>query len=134
VVREISTLGEGFNTQVVTLWCFNIEHIGARGFDLHLGGGFQHFQVYYIVPLIVVVGSSLGSTLWSMVFQHSEAQRFSLIFTHVHFGAFHALLGSPFSFHFSRHFTRLLPVSPSACSKTFSIADDRSLLADATVL
>ena len=23
-LREILTLGEGFNTQVVTLWCFNI--------------------------------------------------------------------------------------------------------------
>ena len=24
VGREILTLGEGFNTQVITLWCFNI--------------------------------------------------------------------------------------------------------------
>jgi hypothetical protein len=35
--REILTLGEGFNTQVITLWCFNI--VGRE--ILTLGEGFN---------------------------------------------------------------------------------------------
>ena len=30
VGREILTLGEGFNTRVINLWCFNIVQRGAR--------------------------------------------------------------------------------------------------------
>ena len=42
VGREILTLGEGFNTQAITLCVF--QHSGARDFDL--GGGFQHSGNY----------------------------------------------------------------------------------------
>jgi hypothetical protein len=48
--REILTLGEGFNTQVITLWCFYI--VGRE--ILTLGEGF----------------STQVITLWSMVFLH----------------------------------------------------------------
>ncbi len=39
VGREILTLGEGFNTQVISLWCFYI--VGREILTLLLGGGFH---------------------------------------------------------------------------------------------
>jgi hypothetical protein len=39
VGREILTLGEGFNTQVITLWCFYIvPAAGSLGRDCPTGG------------------------------------------------------------------------------------------------
>ena len=40
VVREILTLGEGFNTQVVTRWSFNL--VVREILTLGERGGFQH--------------------------------------------------------------------------------------------
>ena len=46
VGREILTLGEGFNTRVINLWCFNI--VGREILTLALGGGLiQHSAVIY---------------------------------------------------------------------------------------
>jgi hypothetical protein len=53
--RKILTLGEGFNTQVITLWCFNI--VGRKILD-PWGRAFQHSGNYpmnypYPMPLVV---------------------------------------------------------------------------------
>jgi hypothetical protein len=52
--REILTLGEGFNTQVITLWCF---YIVGRGI-LTLGEGFNT-QVITILWCFYIVGREI---------------------------------------------------------------------------
>ncbi len=52
VGRENLTLGEGFNTQVITLWCFYI--VGRE--NLTLGEGFN-IQVITLLSIMVFLHS-----------------------------------------------------------------------------